>query len=354
MTVSVLNTASKVQGSATDNVGKAQPGNEVDSSFQEQMNDIQEKQESAEELETGTALEKRAGLINDHDRQFFADLLGATLPQINENMQAQELDLDETLSVLEDVLAHLPPDRVTVKSQLLNQEKMAQDRKFFSSGLGLNDVLGEGLKNQFGSEAGSEKLTAKLADLQHTTIQSMGEQTSAKIITADLTGLNRQIENLTARHELPVMTKPFNHPEWQQEFNDRILWMHKKAIPSAELRLNPNHLGPVSIRIRVDQEQQTSIIFSAKHAQVSEVIEAAIPRLREMLHTQQVNLVEVNVSSQQRGNSSETMQERLDDSHGGNKVAGLMSEETNEVNDLAEDINQGSVVTSKGLLNLYV
>ena len=150
------------------------------------------------------------------------------------------------------------------------------------------------------------------------------------------------------------MTKPFNHPEWQQEFNDRILWMHKKAIPSAELRLNPNHLGPVSIRIRVDQEQQTSIIFSAKHAQVSEVIEAAIPRLREMLHTQQVNLVEVNVSSQQQGNSSETMQESLDDSHGGNNAAGLMSEETNEVNDLAEDINQGSVVTTKGLLNLYV
>ena len=97
------------------------------------------------------------------------------------------------------------------------------------------------------------------------------------------------------KQEIPVMTRSLTHPGWGQELGDRILWMNNKAVPFAELRLNPQHLGPVSIRIDMDQDQ-ARITFSAQQASVREAIEAAVPKLREMLGGQQIHLAEVNVS----------------------------------------------------------
>jgi len=58
--------------------------------------------------------------------------------------------------------------------------------------------------------------------------------------------------------------------------------MNNKSISAAEIKLNPAHLGPISVRIDVNQDQAT-IMFTAQHADVKEAIEASIPKLREML-----------------------------------------------------------------------
>ncbi|TAN48435.1 MAG: flagellar hook-length control protein FliK [Methylococcaceae bacterium] len=93
----------------------------------------------------------------------------------------------------------------------------------------------------------------------------------------------------------PVAT-PLGQPGWDREFNDRVVWMAGKSLDSAEIHLNPPHLGPIEVRISLDQDQQASIQFISSHAQVREAIEAAAPRLREMMHNQQLTLVNVNVA----------------------------------------------------------
>ena len=151
-----------------------------------------------------------------------------------------------------------------------------------------------------------------------------------------------------------------NHPEWQDEFSERIVWMNNKSISAAELKLNPQHLGPVSIRIDMNQDQAT-IGFTAQHASVREAIEAAIPKLREMLNGQQLNLAEVNVSQHdfseqrqqaqnffqggQKQNNPQTETFSLEDSH---------HEAIETVLDLTEEIERGRAVSSNGLLNTYV
>lgn len=69
-------------------------------------------------------------------------------------------------------------------------------------------------------------------------------------------------------------------------------------MDTAEIHLNPPHLGPVEVRISMNQDQQASIQFVSAHAGVREAIEAAVPQLREMLGNQHVALADVNVSNQ--------------------------------------------------------
>ena len=71
-------------------------------------------------------------------------------------------------------------------------------------------------------------------------------------------------------------------------------------MPAAELHLSPPDLGPMSVRISMEQDQ-ASISFSSAHAMVREAVEAALPRLRDMLGAQGITLADVNVS--QHGSS---------------------------------------------------
>ncbi|NOQ15475.1 MAG: hypothetical protein GQ581_00275 [Methyloprofundus sp.] len=201
-----------------------------------------------------------------------------------------------------------------------------------------------------------DKISTKAADLPTTATQALGEQVGQKFSIADLSTLSRQVENTAPKQELPAMTKAFNHPEWKQEFNERIIWMHNKAIPSAELRLNPQHLGPISIQINIDKDQQASILFNAQNAGVREAIEAALPKLKDMLGSQQVTLAEASVSQQgqDQGNARQAMQDALQDRKQNNGNSSLAQEARElEVNDIAEEITQGRAVASKGLLSLY-
>lgn len=112
----------------------------------------------------------------------------------------------------------------------------------------------------------------------------------------DIGGLNRALSGVV-KNELPAMMLPLAHPDWGNELAEKMVWMHKQSVPSAELNLNPRHLGPIAIHVDVNQEQ-TSITFTTHHSAVKEAIEASLPRLRELLGTQQLNLVDVNVSQQ--------------------------------------------------------
>ncbi len=101
------------------------------------------------------------------------------------------------------------------------------------------------------------------------------------------------------RPSLPLNAQ-LHSPQWQSALGERMVWMVKRDLQQAELRLNPQHLGPVEVRIEIRNEQ-ASITFSAHHALTRDALEAAIPRLREMLGESGVNLGSVDISRQQTG-----------------------------------------------------
>jgi flagellar hook-length control protein FliK len=63
----------------------------------------------------------------------------------------------------------------------------------------------------------------------------------------------------------------------------------------------PN-LGPIEIRVTL-QNDQASVSFNAQHPFTREALEAAVPRLREMLGESNLDLVSVDVKDQGSGES---------------------------------------------------
>ncbi len=155
--------------------------------------------------------------------------------------------------------------------------------------------------------------------------------------------------------DIPAMTKHFVQPGWDQEFSEKILWMHKNATPSAELKLNPKHLGPISIKVDVTQDQAT-ISFTAQHAAVKEAIEAAIPKLREMFSAQQINLLDVNVSQQESGERQSRDFNQMSHQANGNEQDTQdqnSNENKQDTTELVGEIEAGRAIASNGILSIF-
>ncbi len=146
------------------------------------------------------------------------------------------------------------------------------------------------------------------------------------------------------------LSRPLDHPDWADELGQRLLWMHGKTVQTAELRINPQHLGPVEVRIQV-HDDQTSIQFTSHHAAVREVIESALPRLKEMFAVQQLQLSQVDVS----GQSLHDQRSSQDDQESAGERSGFYAgEESALVTETVSEAAPNSSVAGTRLLNLYV
>jgi flagellar hook-length control protein FliK len=101
---------------------------------------------------------------------------------------------------------------------------------------------------------------------------------------------------------------PVGQPQWSQAVGEKVLWLAAQNVSSAEINLHPKDLGPMQVRVSVNQEQ-TSVSFTSHHPMVREVLDQNLNRLRDMFSEQGLNLVNVDVSdksfSRQQGEGKE-------------------------------------------------
>ncbi|PVZ66719.1 flagellar hook-length control protein FliK [Pelagibaculum spongiae] len=88
------------------------------------------------------------------------------------------------------------------------------------------------------------------------------------------------------------------------QLNDKIMVMMARNMQQADIEIHPSELGPLRIRVEMDGDQ-ASLHFTAPHMATKEVLDQALPRLRELFDRQQLNLGEVNVDSGQAGHTGE-------------------------------------------------
>jgi flagellar hook-length control protein FliK len=82
--------------------------------------------------------------------------------------------------------------------------------------------------------------------------------------------------------------------QWADELGTRLTWMVDRGQQSASLRLSPDNLGPLEVRISITDDK-ASVWFGAAHADTRAAIEQALPRLREMLGAQGLSLTDSGV-----------------------------------------------------------
>src|SRR5690606_17986949 len=88
--------------------------------------------------------------------------------------------------------------------------------------------------------------------------------------------------NTTTTHTATIATE-FGQPNWHEEFGQKITWLTTQRIQTAELKLHPAHLGPIEISLQLSNDQQLTAQFVSHHAAIRDVIEANLPRLREIM-----------------------------------------------------------------------
>ena len=97
---------------------------------------------------------------------------------------------------------------------------------------------------------------------------------------------------------------------WDGALAQKVVWLVGERQQTAQLHLNPPQLGPLEVRLSVapaDQNAVANAQFASPHAAVREALEAAMPRLREILAESGITLGNATVgngSFQQQGFAS--------------------------------------------------
>ncbi|MDS1309564.1 flagellar hook-length control protein FliK [Marinobacter xiaoshiensis] len=97
---------------------------------------------------------------------------------------------------------------------------------------------------------------------------------------------------------------PVNHAEWGDKLMGKLSWLTAKNLSVAEIHLTPPDMGPMEVRVRV-QNDQANITVHAANPVVREQLELHSHRLRDMLGEQGLSLAQFDVSDNSRNSSGE-------------------------------------------------
>ncbi|MBV8656271.1 MAG: flagellar hook-length control protein FliK [Burkholderiales bacterium] len=94
---------------------------------------------------------------------------------------------------------------------------------------------------------------------------------------------------------------------WDSALGTKVVMMVSNQQNEVEMHLNPPHLGPIDVKLSLDQDQAT-VTFVAAHANVRDAIQSSVPTLNQMLAESGIQLAQTNVQArsqnQEGGNQS--------------------------------------------------
>ena len=135
-------------------------------------------------------------------------------------------------------------------------------------------------------------------------------------------------------------------PAWEQSFSQKVVWMANGAQQIASLTLNPPDLGPLQIVLSVNNDQANAT-FIAAQPEVRLAIEAAMPKLREMMSDAGIQLGQANVSAGDPRQQNTAQQ----DSASRQNTGGNLSVDTTFLNNAPVTTK---ITTGLGLINTFV
>ena len=217
-----------------------------------------------------------------------AQLLGASVPTTGAEAEiTTDAEVDTDASDDAAALALLPLPIAQMQTTAVPQQGQTQDLDPMEL-LGLNPRP-EGASAR--DAALLQAMTERLAAADGADKNEAAEQTPTFTPTIDPQQPVRASADgaITRPVHVPVGT-----PAWADEIGSRLTLMTEKGQATASLRLSPEHLGPLEIRIAT-RDDQASVWFGAAHADTRAAIEQALPRLRELFAAQGMSLADAGV-----------------------------------------------------------
>jgi flagellar hook-length control protein FliK len=112
-----------------------------------------------------------------------------------------------------------------------------------------------------------------------------------------------------------VLRSAVGTPRWADELGSRLVMMSTRGQHEGSLSLAPEHLGPLEVRISMNQNT-AQVWFGAQHADTRAALTEALPRLREMFADAGLALGQAGVSHEtprQRTAAGELASPAVDD-----------------------------------------
>lgn len=203
------------------------------------------------------------------------------------------------------------------------QQQVQQGRE---PGIDLSAIVADAAKEAQLSSDVAASLTAKVDTQARQFLQLVNnaQSTAAQVLQAQFTQTDTVMnENNQLRSEASKTQQQFegfdkavniHKPEGQQQLNEKIRWMVNARNTMAEIRLDPPELGSMQVRVNVSGDA-ASVSFVVQSQQAKDALAEAMPRLRDMLSEQGIELGDAQVrkdnssgneSGQQFANNSST------------------------------------------------
>jgi flagellar hook-length control protein FliK len=92
------------------------------------------------------------------------------------------------------------------------------------------------------------------------------------------------------------LTPQVGSPAWDQALGQKVVWMVAGSQQSAALTLNPPDLGPLHVVLHVSNGHADAS-FTASQPEVRQALEAAMPKLREMMSDAGIQLGQATIGT---------------------------------------------------------
>ncbi|WP_318460420.1 flagellar hook-length control protein FliK [Photobacterium leiognathi] len=148
---------------------------------------------------------------------------------------------------------------------------------------------------------------------------SLAQPLSAQMGSQQATAMKMEPQITAAQVQTPLL---LTKEQAGEQISERINMMMAKNLKQVDIRLDPPELGKIQIKLTLNQDQ-ASVQFTVNNSQTRDMVEHAMPRLREMMHQQGLQLAQGSVS---QDNSSQFAQQQFTQQQQSEQQAGSSSE----------------------------
>jgi flagellar hook-length control protein FliK len=239
-----------------------------------------------------------------------ADLLAGTLEDLDDSSDDASDPTDSAEGALWFLSTLLPASKISVPGGAADAAATAHFQKDAAQP-GAAAQVGAQAGAPVGAQAGTVTELAKAFAFGPTTADAANPQVPAPNLQAaampvidasgwsSLTGpaefLAQSKQATVERAEAAQLATHVRDPRWVDDLGNRLASMVRTGESSASLQLTPVDLGPLEVNVSV-RENQATVHFGASNAETRALLEASMPRLREMLAAQGFQLMDSSVS----------------------------------------------------------
>ncbi|WP_258176453.1 flagellar hook-length control protein FliK [Photobacterium damselae] len=149
------------------------------------------------------------------------------------------------------------------------------------------------------SAALSQAQTQSLLDQSHATdSKEASAQATLQSLSAHQNGASSASSLLGNRQDTSLNNQPpllLTKEQAGDQLADKVQMMAAKNLKQIDIRLDPPELGRMQIKLSLHDDNQASIQFQVAHQQTRDLIDQAMPRLRELLLQQGMQLAQSSV-----------------------------------------------------------